>query len=601
MKKRVADILVETLIKLGITDCFSVVGGGAMHLNNAFVLKKDLIRTIYNHHEQACSMAAEGYARLSGKMAAVCVTSGPGSVNALNGVQGAWVDSVPMIVISGYPRYETTVPFCGLNLRSRGVQENDIVSMVSGITKYAKTILDPVTVKYEIEKAIYISLAGRRGPVWINVPLNVQGALVEEDLLISFDAEKEIEYKTKHITSEQLNTFQHILDNSERPVILTGSGIRTGNAINLYKQFINTIDIPIVGGALQSDINYNGEKNYFGMSGSVGPRAGNFILEKSDLIIVLANSLPYTQTGHEVFNFAANAKFIMVDAEEDEAKKEGLHIDLSIICDIKEFFEKAVEHGIHYTSSEEWMNHCNYIKSSFSKYEMLERHGSFEDNERVPALLFWQYFMKRVQNNAVINLGNSSSVTGLLQEGIDYPDQRVLINYKCGSMGDDITQAIGAATYNSTVPQYCITGDGSVMMNIQEFQTIRHYGFPIKTVVFSNNGYGGIRNTCENFFDGVYNGCTPESGISFPNFEDVAKTFGLSFRKCLNIGELDEAIDWIVSQNNSCILEICERIDEIKGPKLASVMDEEGKFYTPPLYDLSPLLERDFIRKLLLG
>ena len=595
--KRVADIIVDTLIELNIKDCFSVVGGGAMHLNNAFVLKKDKLRTIYNHHEQACTMAAEGYARLSGKMAAVCVTSGPGGTNAINGVQGAWVDNLPMIVISGHPRYETTVPYTGLKLRVRGVQENDIVGMVSGITKYAKTILDPSTIKYEIEKAVSIALDGRRGPVWIDVPLDVQGALVDEKDLISFDGDFGSDYKVMHMEDSKLDILQNMLAQSKRPVLLTGSGIRTGDAESLFREFIRNLNIPIVGGAQQADINYNGEKNYFGMSGIIGPRAGSFILESADLILVLANSLSYSQTGHVVSQFAPNAKFVMVDAEEDESKKTGLHIDLSIVCDIKEFFKKSINYGLKADASKEWIDHCKYVYDSFPRFEMLERHGVFEDNERVPVLLFWDRFMRKAQNNAVINLGNSCSVHGVLQEGADYPDQRIIVNYKCGSMGDDIPEAIGSAIYNSDVPQYLVTGEGSIMMNLQEFQTVSHYNLPIKTVVLNNNGYGGIRKTCESFFDGLYNGCTPESGISFPDFCDVAHTFRIPYRLCKSIGELDEAIQWLVSVDGNCILEIYERIDDIRGPRLESRMDEEGKFFTPPLYDLSPLLDEETVNK----
>ena len=597
MKKRVADIVVDTLIEHGITDCFSVVGGGAMHLNNAFVLKKDKIRTVYTHHEQAGTMAAEGYARLSGRMAAVCVTSGPGGTNAINGVQGAWVDNLPMIVVSGHPRYETTVPYTGLKLRVRGIQENDIIRMVSGITKYAKTILDPVTIKYELEKAIAISLDGRRGPVWIDIPLDIQGARVEEAELKNFDGDFGNDYKINHLEKEQLIVLQEMLDKSLRPVVLTGSGIRTGNAEMRYREFMKNMEIPIVGGAQQADINYNGEDNYFGMSGMIGPRAGNFILESADLIIVLANSLSYSQTGYAVSQFAPNAKFVMVDADEDESKKEGLHIDLRINCDIKEFFSEAVKNHIHAKASESWVEHCKMVYNAFPKYEMLRRHGDFEDDERVPVLLFWERFMQRVQQNAVINLGNSCSVHGVLQEGADYPEQRILVNYKCGSMGDDITEAIGSATFNSDVPQYCITGDGSLMMNLQEFQTIHHYNFPIKVVVMNNSGYGGIRKTCDSFFNGLYNGCTPESGISFPDFKDVANTFKLPYKLCKNISELDEAIDWLVSQNGNALLEVYERMDEIREQRLESRMNEEGKFFTPPVYDLSPLLDSDIIEK----
>ena len=597
MKRRVADIVVDTLIECGIKDCFSVVGGGAMHLNNAFYLQKNKIRTIYTHHEQAGTMAAEGYARLSGQVAAVCVTSGPGGTNAINGVQGAWVDNLPMIVISGHPRYETTVPYSGLKLRVRGVQENDIIHMVSKITKYSKTILEPKDIKYEIQKAISISMDGRRGPVWIDIPLDIQGALVETDDLHEFDGEYGEDYSVHHILDGQLESLQNMLDNAKRPCILTGTGIRTGNAEELYRRFLENVKIPIVGGAQVADVNYNGEELYFGMSGIIGPRAGNFILESSDLILVLANSLSYSQTGHEVAKFAPKASFIMVDAEEDEHKKAGLHVDLSIVCDIKEFFEKSIEKGIHVEADESWIGHCRKVYDAFPHFEMIDRHGDFSGDERVPALLMWKEFIKRVQKDAVINLGNSCSVHGILQEGINYPEQRVIVNYKCGSMGDDITEAIGSAAFNSNVPQYCVTGEGSLMMNLQEFQTIFHYNLPIKTIVLNNEGYGGIRKTCDSFFDGLYNGCTPESGVSFPDFKDVANTFKIPYRLCKNVNELAESLDWFIEHQGNCILEIYEMLDEIRGPRLESKMDNNGKFFTPSLYDLSPLLDDEDIQK----
>lgn len=600
MKKRVADIVVETLIDLGVKDCFSVVGGGAMHLNNAFVLKKDKIRTIYNHHEQACTMAAEGYARLSGGIAAVCVTSGPGGTNAINGVQGAWVDNLPMIVFSGHPRYNTTVPYEGLKIRVRGVQENDIVGQVSSITKYAKTVLVPEDIRYEIQKAYKIALDGRRGPVWIDIPLDVQGALVEESEIREFEGDYGTDYAERHMEKSQLTVLQDVLNEAKRPCILTGSGIRTGNAEELFREFLKNMDIPIVGGTLQADTNYNGEKNYYGMSGTIGPRAGNFILQSSDFILVLSNSLSYGQTGYVVEEFAPNAKIVMVDAEKDESKKKGLLVDVCIECDIKEFFTESIEFGLHASAETAWKDHCKMAFDSFNKFEMLDYHGEFDKDERVPVLMFWKEFISKMQSNAVVNLGNSCSVHGILQEGVNHPEQRVLVNYKCGSMGDDITEAIGSAAYNSDVPQYCVTGEGSVMMNLQEFQTIHHYNLPIKTVIFNNDGYGGIRKTCESFFGGLYNGCTPESGVSFPDFEDVAKTFKIPFRRCKNIDELNDALDWIIAHDGNCILEIYERIDEIRGPRLESIMDENGKFITPPLHKLSPLIDDELIDRLII-
>ncbi len=598
MKKRVADIVVDTLIEEGIKDCFSVVGGGAMHLNNAFALRKDKLRTIYTHHEQAGSMAAEGYARLSGKMAAVCVTSGPGGTNAINGVQGAWVDSVPMIVISGHPRYSTTVPATGLKLRVRGVQENNIVGQVQYITKYAKTILDPKSIRYEMKKAISIAMNGRRGPVWIDIPLDIQGSLVDVDELYEYDYVEDENY-VSHVDENDIRKLQEMIDKAEAPCILSGSGIRTGDAEELYREFIKAVNIPIVGGALQADVDYNSEKNFFGMSGTIGPRAGNYILQSADLIIVLGNSLSFKQTGHDLSKFAPNARFVMVDAERDEPKKEGLHIDLGIICDLKEFFTESLRLGIHGEASKEWFAYCDRVYKHFPKYEMLERHGSFDDEERVPVLMFWKEFMKKVQKNAVINLGNSSCVHGILQEGADTPDQRILVNYNCGSMGDDITEAMGSAVYAPELPQYCVTGEGSLMMNMQEFQTIRHHNLPIKTVVMNNKGYGAIRATCDSFFKGVHNGCDESSGLTFPDFADVAHTFKIDYRCCHNISELNDSLDWYVNHDGPCLLEIYQMESDIRGPRLESVMDENGVFYTPPLHILSPLLPDEEVEDLL--
>lgn len=591
--KRVADIVVETLIDNGIDVCFSVVGGGAMHLNNAFVEKKDKIRTIYNHHEQACSMAAEGYARLSGKIAAVCVTSGPGGTNAINGVQGAWVDSVPMIIISGHPRLDTTVAVTGLDIRTRGVQENNIIEQIKYITKYAVQLTKPEMVKCEIQKAIDIAMEGRRGPVWIDIPLDIQGALIYEKKIV-------IEKKENNqvcATDENVDKLYMMLLNSKKPCILTGSGIRTSDSIKEFKKFCKTIKIPIVGGAWQADINFNGEDLYFGMSGTMGPRCGNFILQNADLILVLGNSLSTKQTGFNQEKFAQNAKVIMVDVQEDESKKPGLHIDLFIHSNLKIFFNKCIENGVKIDANEHWIQYCRYAYDNLSKYEMLFNVRVLDKKDRVPALLFWKKFLNSLKSDEVIALGNSSCVHGALQYGVNNENQRVLVNYNCGSMGDDLPEAIGAAAYKDNV--YCVTGDGSIMMNLQELQTIVYNNLPIKIIIFNNDGYGAIRTTCKNFFDGTNAGCDEQSGISFPNFKKVSSAFGFGYNCVKNISELDEGIKWIKEQKNYCILEIYQMIDDIKGPKVMSKMDENGVFYTPGLQDMDPPIRQELFDKLM--
>lgn len=594
MKKRVADIIVDCLIENGVTDCFSVVGGGAMHLNNAFVLRDD-IRKIYCHHEQACAMAAEGYARAKGKMAVVCVTSGPGGTNAVNGVQGAWVDSIPMIVISGHPRYETTVAYTGLRLRSRGVQENDIVHMVKKITKYSKLILDPYEIVKEINKAISIAMEGRRGPVWLDIPLDIQGLLVDVEKLYPVECSNVI----KGCDTETLKDAVELLKKAERPCILTGSGIRTGDTVVDFRESLKWLRIPVVGGALQADISYNEQELYYGMSGSMGPRCGNFILQNADVILVLGNSLSFKQTGFNQKLFAPNAKIIMVDADIDEMKKPDLHVFLPVESDLKTFFDKINEMGIVIECSKEWKAYCDEVKGHFPKYEALVRYGKIGAGERIPVLLFWKKFLESCSDDCVIALGNSSCVHGVLQEGVNKSNQRVLVNYNCGSMGDDLPEAVGAAiALNREI--ICITGDGSVMMNLQELQTIKYHELPIKIIIFSNDGYGAIRNTCSNFFKGVYTGCDKKSGISFPDFGKVAETFGLNYFQCGNAGMLDEALDWLYAQKGNCILEILQRIDEIKGPKLESKMMPDGTFVTPALHDMSPFLSEEELHSLML-
>lgn len=591
--KRVADIVVDTLIDNGIDVCFSVVGGGAMHLNNAFVEKKDKIRTIYNHHEQACSMAAEGYARLSGKIAAVCVTSGPGGTNAINGVQGAWVDSVPMIIVSGHPRLDTTVAATGLDIRTRGVQENNIIEQVKYITKYAVQLTKPEMVKCEIEKAIGIAMEGRRGPVWIDIPLDIQGALIDEKTLVT---EKKENSKVC-ASDENIDKLCKMLSDAQRPCILTGSGIRTSNAIEEFKAFCRVVNIPIVGGSLQADINYNGEKLYFGMSGTMGPRCGNFILQNADLILVLGNSLSTKQTGFNQDEFAQNAKMVMVDVQEDESKKPGLHIDLFIHSGLKEFFNKFVEKNNKIDASEDWVEYCSFVFNNLSKYEMLSNIEKLDKKERVPALLFWKKFLENINSDEIIALGNSSCIHGALQYGINNENQRILVNYNCGSMGDDLPEAIGAAAYKDNV--YCVTGDGSIMMNLQELQTIVYNNFPIKIIIFNNDGYGAIRTTCKNFFDGTNAGCDEHSGISFPDFKKVSSAFGFDYHCVKNISELNEGIKWVKEQKNYCILEIYQMIDDIKGPKVMSKMDENGVFYTPGLQDMDPPIRQELFDKLM--
>ncbi len=591
MKKRVADIVMDTLVENGIKDCFTVVGGGAMHLDNALGLCKD-INKVFNHHEQACAMAAEGYAKACGKMAAVCVTSGPGALNTLNGVEGAYVDNVPMLVISGHPRWDTTVNVTGLNLRYRGVQEYDIIPSVKGMTKYAAMVIDPLSIKREVQKAIDIANQGRKGPTWLTIPLDVQSKVVDTEDLYPIEPIDELPYNLDENKMEMLNS---VIKKAKRPVILAGSGIRTGDAINEFRIFAERMNIPVVSGALLPDIMYEGAKNFYGTSGNVGERHGNFILQNSDLIIAIGNSLALKQTGFNQEAFAPNAKIVMVDAGEDEFKKPGTRVDYEIYCDAKLFLNKAIDGLVPWRVNKEWIDYCDSIEEILGDIDALPE---CKPEDRVPQSVFWNEMNERIDDNAMVALGNSPGGVGRLQHAVKKPNQRVIVNYNSGSMGDDLPEAIGMIVAGAD-EVICATGDGSIMMNLQELQTIKYHDYNIKIVVFSNDGYGAIRQTNKNFFKGLYIGCDESSGVSMPDFERVAYAFGMPFKRCENVSQLEETIDWLLRSKGPRILDLCQKIDDPIIPKVMSKMNDDGSFFTPPLHDMYPFIEEEKMKNLM--
>lgn len=586
MLKRVADIVVDTLLELGVNDCFCVVGGGAMHLNNAFKIN-NLMRVTYCHHEQACAFAAEGYTKYSGKIATVSVTSGPGAVNALNGVYSAYVDNTPMIVVAGHPRYDTTIEACGLNLRCRGVQEYDIISSVKGMTKYAKMVLEPLRIKEEITRAYRIAMDGRRGPVWLSIPLDIQASMVEEEELLPYvEGLRESGTDDNDVAEKVIQMFQE----AKRPCILAGSAIRSADAMDGFLKLIDKLNVPVIGESLAADLLPRGYKNFYGLSGSTGPRIGNYILQEADLILVLGNSLSTRQTGFNVDAFAPNAKFIMVDIEKDEFLKPGLHIDFPICMDINYFFD-IMDAKLQNTIScaENWKAFCNKIYQYFLGFDIPE----VPAEGTIPEKLFWDVFLDKLEEDALIALGNSNCAVGVLQLGIRRAGQRVVTNCNAGSMGYDLPEAVGIAVASGQ-KVYCVTGDGSVMMNIQELETIKYNNLPVKVIVFSNHGYGAIRQTCRNYFNGVYAGCDSESGVDFPDFEKLAEAFGFPYMHCGRFDELEQSLAWLMSLEGRCILEIDEDMNDTVIPKIMSKMRSDGSFETPSFTGLFPFVsEKD--------
>lgn len=591
MKKRVADIIMEVLVEKGITDCFGVVGGGAMHLDNALALNNH-IHKYFNHHEQASAMAAEAYARISGRMAAVCVTSGPGATNTLTGVMGCWQDSLPMLVLSGQVRYEISVEKSGVPLRYRGMQEFDIIHSVQNMTKYAVMVTDPFAIRRELVKAIDIALNGRRGPVWLDIPLDIQSAQIEEADL--YPEENKLEIKTA--TEDDIRFVIEKLKKARRPCILAGNGIANSHTIEEFRDFVDMCEVPVIAACIAADAMYRDYDNYYGLSGSIGPRTGNFIVQNADVILSLGCSLGFKMTGFEQKRFAPNAFIIAVEIDENETKKPGVKVDKLVHSELRPFFEKANGLVQKIPIQEDWLDYCQMLKARFSVFEPAQ---GLDEMERVCSYKFWEVYEKYEPEDNISILGNNTANSAKLQIGIKKALQRIVANNNCGSMGADLPEAIGAAVASGK-PVTCLTGDGSIMMNLQELQTIKQYDLPVKVVIFSNDGYNAIRQTSKNFFGGKYIGCTAETGVSFPKFEDVAKTFGMGYMCCHNNKELKECLKLLFSRKGNVLLEVLQRLDDPISPKVMSRMNDDGSFSTPSLEDMAPFISKEEHDKLML-
>ncbi len=592
MKRRVADIIMDILAQNRITQCFAVVGGGAMHLNNALALN-DNINKVFNHHEQACAMAAEAYARYSGKMAFVCVTSGPGATNAITGVMGCWQDSLPMLVLSGQVRYEISVEKSGLDLRYRGMQEFEIIKSVKNMTKYAVMITDPLSIKRELLKAIDIATSGRKGPVWLDIPLDIQSAQVEEEDLYA----PEQEIIEKKATSDDIDFIINKLSSAKRPCLLAGNGIANSNTIAEFRDFAEKLNIPVISACIAADAMYRDYPKYYGLSGSIGPRPGNYIVQNADVILSLGSSLGFKMTGFAQEKFAPHAYIISVDIDENEMKKPGLKIHKHIQSELHCFFKtfKNYKGNVSVPTDINWIKYCNDLKERFSPFDPAK---DVTTDERVCSYKFWEVYEQYEPSDSISVLGNNTANSAKLQIGIKQKDQRIIANNNCGSMGADLPEAVGAAIVSGK-EVICLTGDGSIMMNLQELQTIKQYNLPVKVVVFSNDGYNAIRQTSKNFFNGKYIGCTADTGISFPSFERIAFAFDYPYYQCKNNAELESSMKWLFSQKGCALLEVLQRLDDPVNPKLMSRINEDGSFSTPSLEDMAPFLPKEEHDKLM--
>ena len=598
MKIRLADYVADFLVSHGITDCFTVTGGGAMHLNDALGHKEGL-HCIYNHHEQACAIAAEAYARINNKIAAVCVTTGPGGTNAITGVVGGWLDSIPMLVISGQVRYDTTARGMGLGIRAGGDQEFDITRSVSCMTKYAEMIEDPLRIAYALEKAYHLATTGRPGPCWLDIPLNFQGSTIETDDLIHYDpAENAPEAP---VTSEEtLCRVISRLKNAKRPVFYAGNGIRLAGAFERFKSLVPKLNIPVVTGWDNIDMMADSDPLYVGRGGIMGDRAGNFAVQNADVILSVGNRLSIRQVGYNWKTWAREAFVMMVDVDAEELKKPTLHVELPIHADALEFLtalETALPKDGVLCKETDWQSCCREWKKNYPV--VLQRHRDAEGLTNPYA--FIEALSSRLPENYTTVVGNGTAcVVGshgyVIKEG-----QRFIINSAIASMGYDLPAAIGVCVALGKQEIVCISGDGSIQMNLQELQTILTNRLPIKIFVINNDGYHSIRQTQTNIFGHHTKvGIGPESGdLSFPSLERLAWAYGYPYAACRTNSELKATLDRAFEKEGPFLAEIFVDPTQFFEPKSATKKLPDGSLFSPPLEDLAPFLDRDELRSIM--
>ncbi len=644
MRIKVSNYIAGKLVEEGIRHVFTVTGGGAMHLNDGLGHQEGL-ECIYNHHEQACAMAADSYARIHNQIAAVCVTTGPGGTNAITGVVGAWLDSIPMLVLSGQVRYDTTARWSGVGIRAMGDQEFDICQAVSSMTKYCEMVTDPKRIRFCLEKALYLARSGRPGPCWLDIPLDVQGAFVEEEDLGGFDPEdyeaggsgwgddsgragkpshpakiREDDAgfgeKRQVLPGEpEAALMEKVLDKireAKRPVFYVGNGIRIAGAYEVFLEAAELLGIPVVTGWNIQDAIWDEHPLYAGRPGNMGDRPGNFAVQNSDLVFSVGSRLSIRQVGYNYKTWARKAYVIMNDVDQEELKKPSVHVDLPVHADGKVFLEKLVEQlkegqqegrlpkplfgGGEGLKGKSWIETCQMWREKYPV--ILPKHLSQGDDKEANVYALVRELSSRLKEGQITVSGNGSACVAGGHSYIIKKGQRFISNSAIAAMGYDLPAAIGAYMADHSQDIILLTGDGSIQMNLQELQTIIHHRMAIKIFVINNNGYHSIRQSQQNFFEGALVGVGTDSGfkgpdLSFPSMEKLAGAYGYPYFCARHNSQLAQAIEGALAVPGPAICEVMVSTDQNFEPKSSARKMPDGTITSPPLEDLAPFLPEE--------
>lgn len=593
---KAAQYIARFLVEKGVSHNFTVTGGGAMHLNDALGHQEGLT-CIYNHQEQGSAIAAESYARLTGRIACLCVTSGPGGTNAITGVMGGWLDSIPMFVLSGQVKRETTlwsVP--ELKLRQLGDQEFDIIHSVANMTKYCAMITDVNEVAYHLEKAWFLANHGRKGPVWLDIPLDIQGAPVDEATMKHFNPEQEGYCVTEpEVSDEKVKEILDKIASAKAPLIFAGSGIRLSDSQDLLLKAVDKLKIPVAVAWNSGDLVAYDNPYYAGSPSREGTRGSSFIVQNCDLIIVLGSRMSIRTITYNKHDFAKNAYKIMVDIDAEELKKPTFIPDMPVEGELHGFLEKVLE--ADYAPNKEHEKWVKWCRMMVEKYPAVLPEYHHTDKEMLlNPYVFVDELFSQMTKDDVLTLGNGSACVMSFQGAKVKQGQRMYTNAGCAAMGYGLPAALGAAiarrgeTHDRVI---CVDGDGSVMMNVQELETISYHRLNVKLFILNNNGYHSIRQTQRNLMKPPYIGIDEETGVGFPNWDKLAQAFDFAYYSVDNEPDVAEMVQKALATEGPVLCNVVVDPAQNFVPKLSSKVLEDGRIVSPSMDDMFPFLPRE--------
>ena len=580
---KVSDYIVKFVNEeMGVKDVFMLSGGGWMHLLDSLGRNKN-INYICNLHEQAASIAAEAYGQYTNNIGVAFVTTGPGGTNTVTGLAAGWIDATPMMIISGQAKTADLIGNSGL--RQKGVQEINIIDIVKPVTKYAVTVLDPYEIKYHLQKAYYLATTGKKGPVWVDVPLDVQGADVDENSLKSFVPEGQ------NISYPEIGKIIELINNSKRPLFLAGNGIYLSGAKDIFLELVKKLNIPVLTTWKTIDFFDDSDKLYVGRPGAIASRGANFNLQNCDLLISVGARLDLPQTAFNYKNFAKNAVKVLIDNDIAELNKYRNEKDLFYKWDANVFLSELNNNLDKITYKDNgWIEQCNILKNKYPL--VLEEYRTLKDKVNTYVLI--DSLSRNLTQEDVIVPGSSGSCSEITCQAFKCKKGQVFLNNQgLGSMGFGLPASIGACVASNRRRTVCINGDGGFVMNIQELETVRRLNLPIKYFILNNDGYGSIKNMQNSHFQGFYVGCDKTSGVTLPDFEKIAKSYELSYYKIDNQADIDVKVNDVLNMSGPVICEVIISEDTVTKPRAASKKLENGSMMSMPIENMWPYLSEE--------